>query len=168
MSLDKERHLGIGQDGICRAVIFCFFVAGSVLANLFDISIYTNDTAWLYILLLYCAPLAAGLFLSSSLQGTALLPFCALFYGLVLGQTARSELAKYVIGEQLDIKLILIAAICIPVFFIVSVGGMQISAMLNAALEKNGLSAKAKYMKEYIPLIVIVLAALLAVFFING
>lgn len=150
-----------------RFVIFVSYIIGIITARRF-FPIFNLEEELAQKLLLSSVPLALALIFSSSILGLLLLPACAFFFGSVSLMMADSMIAEYLSGSYADIKGLLIFLISVPVFFIVSVNGMETSKILLSTLCGGSSSVKNAYNREYIPMTIAVIAAVLAVCFITG
>ena len=119
-------------------------------------------------MLVFAVPFGAVLVLAASVLGSVLIPLCVLFFGAVSGIMAQHIVSTYYAGSGLDMRRLIVSAIVVPAFFLISVKGMSTSAMLGGMLDKYSVSAKAAYTREYIPMTFTVIAAMLAVYFITG
>lgn len=151
--------------GLQRLLIFLFFTTGSVLSQLISSVTYLPENV--QPVLLICAfTFGIVLILSASVLGIALLPMCAFAFGWLFGEYAEIAVESFKFGAGLDVKGLMLSAVVVPIFFIVSVRGMYTSEMLGSMLDNCNASARAEYNKAYIPIAAAAVAGMLAVYFI--
>ena len=156
-----------GEDGR-RLLLFLFFIAGVLLPGTdMEISFYLKDslvpTAYLYTLCF-----GTILVFSASIWGSVLLPVCMLFFGHICGGYAEEIVKTFYAGFGLDTRGLLVNLAVVPLFFLVSVRGMRISAMLGAVLDRSGAGSRVDYNREYIPMAIAVLTGIIIIHFLIG
>ena len=168
MSLRRMNDYSASYESLHRAMIFLFFVAGSLLSKSFFSTLYQGEDEPLLQILFWIFPLCAALVLSSSVLGTALLPLGAMAYGGICGANAEQLVLAYYTGVEGDIKNIVLLMAVVPVFFLVAVKGMGTAELLNTMLDNSSQPNKAAYNREYIPLMITVTVTVLAIYLIGG
>lgn len=168
MDLRTTNNNSASYESLHRAMIFLFFVAGALLSKSFFLTVCQGEDELLLQLLSWIVPLGAALVLSASVLGTALLPLGAMVYGGICGANAEQLMLAYYSGAETDLKSLAVLMAVVPVFFLVAVKGMGTSELLNAMLDNSSQPNRAAYNREYIPLMIIVMATILVLYVIIG
>lgn len=168
MNKGRQRTCGLRYDGLRRVLIFFFFLGGSVLGKNLFADIYRENSTIFESIFIFSVPLGISLILSASLLGAALIPLCSFAMGGISGLSVSRIWTGYLNGAGLELKLALINAIIVPVFFAAAVRGMGASSILYMALDKHNSTTRAAYCREYLPIILSAASAVLILYFIAG
>lgn len=155
-----------GRDGLFRALIFIFFLVGSlpgksVVSSFIEAPPGIEISMAVFALLSLLALAFTGLPV-----GFALLPVCALLAGAYVGFLAERIVAGYLDSGVLDKSALILCAVFTPGYFVLSHGGLRCCGMLSRAFERCGESARAEYSKAFLPLAIAIVFMALAFYII--
>lgn len=144
-----------------QIVIFAFFLAGTAAA-FFGSELVPSVT---HPRLFLSGLMITVLLLSASTVGCVLLPLCALLMGCFAEQSAGLGVASWFSDGQLQLRLMLSAAVLIPVFFMASVHGMTVSAALQMTLQRGSPTARTVFHRELSLVALFILLAFAVIFY---
>lgn len=156
-----------GREGLYSALVFIFFLVGSLLGKQVLAGSYPVDAPLTLSMAVYSVLTAAAIAFSGSPLGIALLPICSLASGVFTGVLADRIVLDYFNSAQPDIKPLLLCAAFAPAFFAVAESGMRSSAVLREALDRCGEPARAAYSRAFVPIILAGLALAAAFYMIT-
>lgn len=155
-----------GRDGLFRALIFIFFLVGSLPGkNVVDEFLSAPPSAGVSIAVFVVLVLLALSFTGLPM-GFAMLPVCSLFAGAYIGFLAQFIVTDYVENGAADIGAIILCGVFTPAYFVITHSGMRCCGMLSKALERCGESAQAEYSKTFLPIALAVVFMAVAFYFI--
>ncbi len=148
--------------------VFAAYIAGLILAWRYSVSFdileaFNNYGIWLITL-----PLAVCFTFASSIFGLVFLPLSAVFFGAASYEAVAAIISDVQSGAPFSLEAILCFCIITPVFFVIAVHGMETSGILIRLLCNNSLSGRDTYNRNYIPMTILLMAAVAALSFIVG
>ena len=154
-----------GRDGLFRALIFIFFLVGSlpgksVVYKYLSAPPAAGVSIAVFVLLVLLALTFTGL-----PMGFAMLPVCSLFAGAYIGFLAQFIVTGYVDSGAVDTVAVILCAVFTPAYFAITHSGMRCCGMLSKALERCGESAQTEYSKALVPIALAVVFMALAFYF---
>lgn len=154
-----------GRDGLFRALVFIFFLVGSlpgksVVGGLLD-ALPAAETS----VAVFAGLSLLALAFTGMPVGFAMLPVCALLAGAYVGFLAQYLVEGYLAGEA-DISVLILCAVFTPTFFVLAHGGMRCCGMVSKALERCGESAQTEYARAFIPMAAAIILAALTFYFV--
>lgn len=149
-------------------LVFLSYIAGLVLAWKYSLGCGLLESFHQYGSLIITLPLALCFTLASSIFGLVFLPICSVIFGAASYKVVAVIVTDVLSGAPLRLDAILCFCIITPVFFVIAVHGMETSEMLIKLLCNNSLSGRETYNRNYIPMTILLMAAVAAVSFIIG
>lgn len=149
-------------------LVFLSYIVGLVLAWKYSLGYGLLESFHQYGSLIITLPLALCFTLASSIFGLVFLPICSVIFGATSYKAVAEIVTDVLSGAPLRLDAILCFCIITPVFFIIAVHGMETSEMLIKLLCNNSLSGREAYNRNYIPMTILLMAAVAAVSFIIG
>ena len=161
MSVSGEERTpadGIGSD---RLVVFCFFLVGSLAVWIVGIPPLDYPSPRLVL----SGLLALMLLLSLSALGGVLLPPCALLFGALAEHTAGLALLPIQEGFTPDTRLLCSSFLLVPIFYVLAVQGMNVSASFQAMLRQGGPTARILFQRKLLSLAFFALLGFAVIFY---
>lgn len=166
MRIDGNKAPASSAGRLERLMIFLFFVAGAAAEQL--TSRYGPLLANLPAELPYLLAFGTVLILSASVLGIALLPVSAFVFGGITGDCCQRIVEAVLSGQEADARLLITCFISVPVFFVLSVRGMEVSQMLGSLLDRSDYPVRTAYSRSYLTMALTAFAGVLAVCLILG
>ncbi len=163
----------MSQNSTKSPLLFGILVFAAYIAGLFVewkyslgfncLETFKNAGIWFITL-----PLALCFTLASSIFGLIFLPICAFVFGAVSYKDVSAIISDVLSGAPLSLETVICFGILTPAFFVIAVHGMETSEILLKLLCSNSLSGKEAYNKNYIPMTLMLIAAVAAIIFVIG